>query len=99
MTTQELTYNKREYDRQRDNARLCRECGKSKVIFLKDMRGVTVVCETPMQILNDNDIWMLDDQGIRFRLGPRKVGWVIHQCPKPAAKNESLGGTKNALAT
>lgn len=63
------------------------------------MRGVTVPCETPMQILNDNDIWMLDDQGIRFRLGPHKVGWVIHQCPKPAAKNESHGDSKIAFSS
>jgi|GEM_PF-4550932 len=92
MSTEEITYNRREYDRQRDIAKLCRHCNSCKIIFLKDFQGRTVICEIPMAIVNDSETWMLDEHGLRFRLGPRKIGWKIHQCPAATAKNQSPNG-------
>lgn len=79
--TQAITENQRLWKQQRTRPRKCRECG-APIVFLKNANGNYVPCDAVKKIIDDNRTRVMDEMGLILWMGPRKIGWPVHECKK-----------------
>jgi hypothetical protein len=81
MQTIGISANQRAWNYQKDNPTLCRlGCG-IKLVFLKDMGGITFPCEARKFQVRDGNMSMMLEDGSISSYGYR-FGWPLHRCPK-----------------
>ena len=78
MSLPELTYNQREWNRQKHKPSHCRDC-REKIVFLKDLRGWTFPCDAVKVVIKEGDKKIIGEDGLITHMGER-IGWPLHEC-------------------
>ena len=75
------TENQRLWKAQRERPKKCRDCGGA-IVFMKTVNGKYVPCDAVKKIIEDTTTRVMDELGLIVYLGPKKIGWPVHECQK-----------------